>query len=176
MILRPLTRADEAQARAAHAELAADDFEFLLQTTPGESWGEYVASLDRVSRGDVVGTPWVPASFLVADADGQIVGRSSIRHELNDWLAQWGGHIGYGVRPGFRRRGYATEILRQSLAYAAGMGIERALLTCDDDNLASAATIERCGGVLETITPGPEGVGKTRRYWIDTAPYVPAAR
>jgi predicted acetyltransferase len=60
----------------------------------------------------------VPATFLVADVDGAIVGRVSIRHELNDHLTHFGGHIGYGVRPAHRRRGYATEILRQSLVIA----------------------------------------------------------
>lgn len=172
MILRPLTLADEAEARAAHAELAADGFEFLLQTAPGQSWAEYVAAHDRLRRGEVAGTPWVPSSFLVAEVDGTIVGRASVRHELNDWLACYGGHIGYGVRPQFRRRGYATEILRQSLGVVAGVGVRRALVTCDDGNVASAATIERCGGVLEDVVPGPGERGATRRYRIDTAPYA----
>jgi predicted acetyltransferase len=71
----------------------------------------------------------VPATFLVAEAEGQIVGRVSIRHELNACLAEVGGHIGYGVRPGFRRRGYATAIMRQSLAVASSIGLERVLVT-----------------------------------------------
>ena len=62
----------------------------------------------------------VPSTFLVADVGGVIVGRTSIRHELNEFLAREGGHIGYGVLAEHRRRGYATEILRHSLVVARG--------------------------------------------------------
>ena len=80
-----------------------------------------------------------------------------------------GGHIGYGVRPAWRRRGYATEILRQSLVILRSYGVEHVLVTCDDANLGSAAVIEACGGVLERIVPGEESDDGVpfRRYWID---------
>ena len=94
-----------------------------------------------------------------------VVGRSSIRFELNDFLRVEGGHIGYAVRPAHRRRGYATEILRQSLIVARAGGVDRALVTCDDDNVGSAAVIEANGGVLENIID-VDGV-PLRRYWID---------
>jgi predicted acetyltransferase len=108
---------------------------------------------------------WVASTFLVADVDGHIVGRTSIRHELNAFLAHEGGHIGYCVLPNARGRGYATEILRQSLVVGRELGIKRALLCCDDDNIASAITIERCGGVLDSKVRGADG-RLTRRYWI----------
>jgi nicotinamidase-related amidase len=108
----------------------------------------------------------------VAEVDGEIVGRTSIRHRLNDFLATEGGHIGYAVLAEHRRRGYATEILRQSLAIAAGLGIDRVLVTCDDDNTASATVIERCGGVFEDHVVGEGGV-LMRRYWIDLDPTAP---
>jgi predicted acetyltransferase len=94
------------------------------------------------------------------------VGRVSIRHELNAYLAEVGGHIGYGVRPGFRRRGYATAILRQSLPVAASIGLERVLVTCDADNVGSSTVIESCGGVLENVTAGRDGSVPKRRYWV----------
>ena len=72
---------------------------------------------------------------------------------LNDWLRLEGGHIGYGVLPGHRRRGYATEILRQSLVVARAHGVDRVLVTCDDDNAGSAAVIEANGGVLDPELP-----------------------
>jgi predicted acetyltransferase len=166
VLLRPLTEHDEAVARAAHVELAADNFSFLLED-PSLPWPQYVSMLDAVSRGEGLAPGRVRASFLVAEADGEIVGRVSIRYELNEWLARVGGHIGYGVRPAFRRRGYATEILRQALVLARASGVDLALVTCDEDNVASARTIEACGGVLEgTVTDLPHG--PKRRYWVPT--------
>ncbi len=162
--LRPLGDGDEGEALAAHAELAHDDFVFLLFREPDDPWSSYVAQLERHREGTELPDGMVPATFLVAEVDGELVGRVSIRHELNDWLRRIGGHIGYCVRPAHRRRGYATEILRQSLVVARAVGVERVLVTCDDANIASARTIERCGGVLENIVDGA-GSPK-RRYWI----------
>ena len=102
-----------------------------------------------------------------AARDGQVVGRVSIRHELNDWLQTYGGHIGYAVRPAYRRRGIATEILRRSLPIARSAGLDRVLLICDESNVGSIRTIESCGGLLEG--PGVEqDAVPTLRYWIDT--------
>jgi predicted acetyltransferase len=167
--LRPLSVADEDVALLACRELAADGFSFLVEDyDPSEAWIAYLARLDRVSRGVSLPEGRVPATFLVAVVDDTIVGRTSIRHALNDFLTTWGGHIGYGVRPAFRRRGYATAILKQSLNVARTLGIEQALVTCYDSNVASAAVIESCGGVLENIVPGLAGEAPKRRYWLAT--------
>lgn len=166
LTLRELRIEDEPLARLAHDELAADDFTFLLDWTPGEAWTDYLDGLSRTAAGIDLPPDRVAAAFLVADVDGTIVGRTSIRFTLNPFLAQWGGHIGYAVRPFFRRRGHATEILRRSLAVAHEHGITSALVTCDDTNLASAAVIERCGGVLENVVDGPAGEAAKRRYWV----------
>jgi len=163
--LRPLTLADEAQARAAHVELARDGFTFLLDWTPEQAWAQYLDTLSDRRRGLALPPDRVPASFLVAEAGGALVGRSSIRHALNDHLATAGGHIGYGVRPAHRRRGFATEILRQSVTVARAEGVARVLVICDEANLVSARVIERLGGVLEDIRLDPDGT-RMRRYWI----------
>ena len=128
LLLRPLTVDDEAAARAAHEELAADDFAFLLaqrreEGAAPETWAEYAARLEDQRHGRRLDPGFVPASFLVAEVDGVIVGRASVRHELNEFLAVWGGHIGYGVRPAYRRRGHAPAILRGCLALCADLGI-----------------------------------------------------
>jgi predicted acetyltransferase len=165
--LRPLRLADEAEYRAANVELARDGFRFGFGPPDGQAWSDYLDDLQAQRRGRRVPPGRVESSFLVADVGGAIVGRSSLRHELNDDLRRNGGHVGYGVRPAHRRRGYATEILRQSLVILRALGVERVLVTCDDDNVGSATVIERCGGVLEDVVPARSvDDAPIRRYWI----------
>ena len=163
--LRPLCIEDEREARAAHEELRGENFRFLLDWDPRVAWEAYVRALDRRRRGLAVPRDRVAATFLVAEANGELVGRVSIRHELNEFLLHEGGHIGYAVRPAYRRRGFATEMLRQAVVVARSHRVERVLITCDEGNLASAGVIERAGGALEDVRVGADGVGK-RRYWI----------
>lgn len=104
--------------------------------------------------------------FWITDGTGddeEFVGYLALRHALTPWLLEEGGHIGYAVRPSRRREGHATRALALSLEHAAGLGIDRALVTCDEDNEGSRATIERCGGVYEDSRNGK------RRYWIPTS-------
>lgn len=169
MLLRPLTGADEPEIRAAQAELRADDFNFLLDEREGEPWAVYADRVASWREGEGLAPGFVPSTFLVAEADGRIVGRVSVRHELTPWLAEFGGHIGYAVRPAFRRRGYATQILRQALGIARDAGVTSALITCDDDNVASAATIEACGGRFERLARAVPGEPPLRRYLVPTA-------
>jgi len=165
--LRPLRSEHEADARSAHAELASDAFDFLLSWDPAQPWADYVRKLGGNRRGIDLPTGWVASTFLGAFVGGELVGRVSIRHELNDFLTNFGGHIGYCVRPAYRRRGYASEILRQGVVIARAEGVGRVLVTCDDDNAASVRVIERNGGVLEDVRAHPEGPQR-RRYWIDS--------
>ena len=92
---------------------------------------------------------FVPKTHLWAVAEEQFVGRISIHHELNDALRVEGGHIGYDTVPSFRRRGIATEMLRQALPVARALGLPAVLLTCDETNTASIRVIERNGGSLQ---------------------------
>lgn len=162
--LRPFRLEDERAARAAHEAMKADNFPFLLDYVPNEPWSVYLERREANRRGEQLGGRLVPSTFLAASVGGTLVGRISIRHELNNWLATYGGHIGYAVVPGMRRRGYATEILRQGLVVARAIGIDEVLVTCDVDNTASAGVIERCGGEFESLASG-DGAPK-RRYWF----------
>jgi predicted acetyltransferase len=104
----------------------------------------------------------VPATFLWW-VDGDLyLGRLSIRHSLTQWLLDYGGHIGYVVRPSARRQGHATAMLAAALPVAAGLGIDPVLVTCDYDNVASRLVIEANGGVFE------DQRGEKLRYWIPT--------
>lgn len=101
--------------------------------------------------------------WLLNDAD-EIVGVSNMRHYLNKGLLNHGGHIGYGIRPSARKKGYATKILELTLIEAKKMGIEKALLTCDHDNIASEKTILKNGGKLwkQQVYNDEE----TKLFWI----------
>jgi predicted acetyltransferase len=166
--LRPLREADELPFAAAHAALAGEGFHFGLDGyQAGCSWPGYLGRVRDGQAGINLPAGRVPATFLVADVAGQIVGRISIRHELNEFLRQQGGHIGYAVLPAHRGRGYATEMLRQGLLIARSLGVDRVLVTCDDDNVASRKVIERCGGKLNSTGIAHDGSTLIRRYWID---------
>lgn len=169
MELCRLTEHDEGQALLAHEELAAEQFDFLLSYDTGTDWMQYLKKIEDTRQGRNLPDGHVPATFLVAKVEGDLVGRVSIRHNLNPYLRVVGGHIGYAVRPQFRRRGYAEQILKLSLTEAQKLGINRVLVTCDAHNQASKRTIERCGGELEPPLAA-DGAAATRklRFWIDS--------
>lgn len=93
--------------------------------------------------------------------DDEYLGRISLRHELNELLYEWGGHIGYVVRPSARRRGHASAALAGMLEVCRSRGIDPVLITCDENNLGSRRVIEGAGGDYEDSREGK------RRYWID---------
>lgn len=103
--------------------------------------------------------------FLMNDED-ELLGAINVRHELSENLLQFGGHIGYGIRPSQRRKGYAKAQLLMGLEKIKELGIARVLITCNDQNPASAATILSCGGILEDKRKDSDGT-ILRRYWID---------
>jgi len=105
------------------------------------------------------------AAFLLPTWPGQLVGRASVRFELNDFFVFRGGHIGYKRDSGVSSQRVRDAILRESIEIARSEVVGALLLTCDDDNLGSATVIERCGGVLEAIAIDDDGVA-FRRYWI----------
>jgi predicted acetyltransferase len=140
---------------------------FGFDLEPAIQWNAYLEALHAHHCGLNLAEGQVPATFLVADVAGVIVGRPSIRHQPNDRLKQEGGHIGYAVLLSYRRRGYATKILRQSLVIARADGVDRVLLTCNDDNTGSIAMIERWSGRLDSVTRGEHSAIPVRRYWID---------
>ena len=105
----------------------------------------------------------VPCTTLWWVDGDDYLGRIAIRHRLTDFLLEVGGHIGYDVRPTRRREGHATAMLQQSLPWARDLGIDPALVTCDDDNVGSIRVIENAGGELEDVR------GRKRRYWVPTS-------
>lgn len=110
---------------------------------------------------------YVPDStFFCLDLDRNIfVGAVNIRHYLNDQLLLNGGHIGDGVRPSERRKGIATLMIRLALEECKKIGIDKVLMVCDKNNIASAKSIINNGGILENeIIIGDKLI---QRYWIE---------
>lgn len=106
--------------------------------------------------------------WLVDEERNHFIGEISIRHKLTESLLRYAGHIGYGVRCSEWNKGYGTLMLKLALEKAKEMGLSKVLLTCDDDNPASAKVMENNGAVLqdkiENIIDGKKII--TRRYWI----------
>jgi predicted acetyltransferase len=90
----------------------------------------------------------VPASVFWLVDSGEFIGHVSVRHCLNAALERRGGHIGYAIRPSKQRHGYGSEILKRVLPHVRALGIQKALVTCDKDNVVSRKIIEKNGGVL----------------------------
>lgn len=109
----------------------------------------------------------VPSTLFLAirKADNKLVGIIQIRHELNERLVKDCGHIGDGIRPSERRKGYATEMIGLALKECKKMGIKRVLMVCYKDNIGSRKSIQNNGGILENEIIDEEGK-LVERYWI----------
>ena len=129
-----------------------------------EDW--YKSVLDNMNE-ETVRQNLVPATtYLAIDFNtSRLIGMIDIRHRLNDFLFNYGGHIGYSVRKSERNRGYATCMLALALKECNNLNIGRVLITCDKNNIPSARTIIRNGGVLENEVEEDGEI--TQRYWID---------
>lgn len=106
--------------------------------------------------------------FLVRER--RLLGRSTLRRQLTPELEIEGGHIGYDIRPSDRRRGYGTRLLALTLERARARGLERVLVTCDTDNIASARIIEKNGGALAGQAISHRSGKPVSQYWIELPP------
>ena len=123
----------------------------------------YLQNLERKTEENGM----VPDSvfFLLDTERNRLLGAVNIRHYLNDSLLYSGGHIGDGIRPSERRKGYATEMVRLALIECKKLGIHKVLMTCDKENIGSAKSITRNGGVLDSEFKNEDGETE-QRYWI----------
>jgi predicted acetyltransferase len=109
---------------------------------------------------------WIPDStFWLINEKNRVLGVVNIRHRLTERLMDRGGHIGYGIRPSERYKGYATKILALSLEKVKGFGVDKALITCDKSNIGSLKTILNNGGVPDTDFIEEDG-NVIKRFWI----------
>jgi len=168
LVLR-LPREEEEEFLRAHRATSPEVPCFLHYYQEGMTFRRYLEVLRDREHGTNLRQVTSPPR-LFAFVGQRIVGRVSIRHALNAFLERAGGHIGYVVVPEFRRRGYATTILRLSFQIAhKALGIPHVLVICADDNAGSIKTIERNGGVLESVDRVPGFEKPMRRYWIEAS-------
>lgn len=156
---------DEAEFAEAQRNMAEEGFVFGFKYEPSRPFAEWLSRLQRLR--DRPGPEEIGGTFEVVTLDGRLAGRVSVRHWLSASLLQKGGHIGYGVLPQYRRRGLGRLLLRRGLELTSQLGIERALVTCDEDNVASRRIIEGAGGVFESTFESADQRVPTRRYWIE---------
>ncbi|AJS59011.1 GNAT family N-acetyltransferase [Paenibacillus sp. IHBB 10380] len=132
-----------------------------------EDFEEMMNWLFDNERGVNLPEGWVPDStFWLVSEDNKIIGAVNIRHELTGFLMNRGGHIGYGIRPSERRKGYATKLLSLSLKEAKKLGIDKVLVVCDESNIASERTIISNGGISDNNFIEENG-NVIKRYWIN---------
>jgi predicted acetyltransferase len=165
LTLRPLEMGDEEVAVRTWREFQSTPRGFLPRYMEGVDWADYLAMLadHREGRNLPEGlTKWVMYAAVV---DGEFVGRTSIRFELNELQAYESGNVGYIVLEEHRNKGYATQILHDALLILADEGISTALLTCWDHNIGSRKVIENNGGQLEGLAIDKDDIW-FRRYWV----------
>lgn len=131
-----------------------------------KDFSKLLNKLDNFSNNIDLPKELVPSTlyFLVND-NNRILGAIDIRHKLNDALKFRGGHIGYGIRPSERKKGYATAMLKMGIEKAKEIGINKALITCDKNNIGSSKTIINNGGILDSEDIFEGNI--FQRYWIN---------
>ncbi|NLO48871.1 MAG: GNAT family N-acetyltransferase [Clostridiales bacterium] len=164
--------ADEQEFQAMMREWAHNDKRGMITVLKGfrGDFHLFLKSLEDHSAGIGLPEGHVPSTtYVLKDDSGRLYGIVSFRHRLTDMLRLFGGHIGYGIRPSERRKGFGTKQLRLALLKVIEFGLTKVLLTCDADNPASAGVIENNGGVLQWEGFYPPAGRSIRRYMITLA-------
>lgn len=168
-IIKPtLEYADDIMAYRKEFIESGDSMDGCGKLRSCETAEEWFREIERYSNASTCPTDKVPSYTYIALrlSDNRIVGICDLRHHINHpVLSLWGGHIGYSVRPNERRKGYGKEMLRLVLKEARALGLERVMITCYSDNIASEKTIIANGGVFEKDVIVDNEVIK--RYWIE---------
>lgn len=135
----------------------------LIEEMPYDEW---LKQLQDNSDEETVRPDWVVSSTFIVVVNQRMIGMLDIRHTLNEFLSDYGGHIGYSVRPSERNKGYATAILRSRLEYCRKINLSEVMLACYKDNLASSRVIQKCGGQLTKESVYSDGK-PVQIYWIN---------
>lgn len=127
---------------------------------------EFYQDINRCKSLETLPEGFVLAKYyLIWNENNEIVGGINIRYQDNDFILNYAGHIGYGIAPWERNKGYAKEALKQMLLIARELGLDKVLLTTDENNIASQHVILATGGVLEKTLDGK------KYFWINIGPW-----
>lgn len=150
-----------------------DILEMIREIGPGENgfmndghdmcysdFKDYLVKSVNMSKGIGLEPAWVPQTKFWLIINGRPVGIGKLRHYLNENLRKRGGHIGYCIHPSERNKGLGIVLLSEMLKKARELSIPRALVTCDEINVASRRVIESNGGKLDRIS------NEECYYWI----------
>lgn len=134
-----------------------------------KSYEEWLQKLEEDLDFENIKPGRVPAAtyFSVRKSDNKIIGIINIRYELNEYLENFGGHIGYSIRATERRKGYGYKQLQLALEKCLEIPIDKVLITCIEDNIGSEKLIKSCGGIYEDTRYCEEENKSLKRYWID---------
>lgn len=162
MILRELTVEDEIAFYQMLDEWEdSSGFNLLFGLVSDLTFEKFLGLMKDLSEGKNLSPSEVPTTSLYGFVDGAIVGKVSIRHSLNPHFEKTAGHVGYGVVDKYRGNGYGAAMLARALEFAKGIGLEKVLLICEEENLASIKIIQKNGGVLVSTSE------KRMRFWIE---------
>lgn len=131
-----------------------------------KNYGLWLAEMQNRHTGENLPKGYVRENFYLCYDREVLVGVFSLKFELTDFLFNFGGHIGYAVRPSKRNRGLATQMLKQGLELAKQFGFHRILCVCNKDNYASERVILKNGGFFENELYDPDEKVTVKRYWI----------
>ena len=133
-----------------------------------QDFDHYVKFTNEKSQALNLPPGYVPETiFWLIDKD-EYIGQTGIRHYLTDNLRKEGGHIGYYIRPAKRKMGYGTVILKLALQEAKKLGIEKAMVTCNETNVGSRKIIEANGGIFDHENVDQETEIQILRFWVNT--------
>lgn len=156
-------------------EIAAYRQEFIVDGSSMDGCGslarmedprDWIQQIKDLSDEATVPESWVRSTQFVLLRGDRLVGALQVRHRFNDFLKDFGGHIGYSARPSERRKGYAALMLHEALPFCREIGLKKVLITCLESNEGSRRTILKNGGVYESTVIEPREGKPLERYWI----------